>query len=71
MSDLERSVTAIALDRTNADARAASAARVLVQFRNKGTTDARPEVNRLLGTGVTAGLAGDAGFCEAGIRYGH
>ena len=40
--------------RTNADARAASAAGVLVQFRNKGTADARSEPDRLLGTDVTA-----------------
>ena len=55
---------------TNADARPASAAGVLVQFWKKGTANAWPEVYRLLGTGVEAGLAGDAGLRKAGRRYG-
>jgi hypothetical protein len=56
--------------RTDADARAAAAAGILVQFRNKGAADARSETDRLFRAGITAGLACDTGFREAGFRYG-
>ena len=55
--------------RTDADTRAASAAGIFVEYRNKGTSDAGAEPDRLLGTSVTAGLAGDAGLREAGFGY--
>ena len=52
------------------DAGAAARACTLDHFRQKGAADARPKADRLLGTGVAATHAKDAGAGQALIGNG-